>query len=294
MTPKLLLGSAMWAWSVSREQAFSMLDAFYQAGFREVDAAVNYPINKNPADFRAAEAIIIDWIKAHGITDLQVCMKVGSINNMRSPEHNLHSSFLLINLDDYGWRLGSNLDTFMVHWDNRSDPAAINDTIQALLVARERGLRIGLSGILHPELYAPYAPLFDFRIQIKHHLLHSDYPRYAPFHGKPRFIAYGINVGGLKLDPNAYQAQSSLALRGQTMTLPEETSTKIQHILSTVPPLSTLQHLTMLYSLCSPELQGIIIGPASAKQLTQTIGIYHELCSMDYHNLFQAIRADLP
>lgn len=65
----------------------------------KVDAAVNYPINKNPDDFRAAEHILLDWVRTHGIRDLKITMKLGSLNNLRSPEHNLSKSFLLLNLD---------------------------------------------------------------------------------------------------------------------------------------------------------------------------------------------------
>ena len=294
MKPSLLLGSAMWGWSVSREVCFSMLDAFYEAGFREIDAAVNYPINKRPADFRAAENILLDWIKTHGITDLMVCMKIGSVNNLRSPEQNLHSSFLLINLDDYAWRLGTNLDTLMVHWDNRHDPADIADTISALSIAQQRGFRIGLSGIQHPELYAPYDEQFAFRIQIKHNFLQSDYPRYQAFHGQTRFIAYGINAGGIKLDPTAYLPESSLSLRGNAQALPEDIRNNILKIVTIEPRLPTLHHLTMLITLCSPDMAGIIIGPASLSQLQHTLGIYHDICSTDYQGLYQSIRANLP
>jgi aryl-alcohol dehydrogenase-like predicted oxidoreductase len=50
MPVQLLLGTAMWGWTVSRPTCFDLLDTFYAAGFRQVDAAVNYPINKNPDD----------------------------------------------------------------------------------------------------------------------------------------------------------------------------------------------------------------------------------------------------
>jgi len=46
-TVQPLLGTAMWGWTVSRPVCFDLLDTFYAAGFRQIDAAVNYPINKN-------------------------------------------------------------------------------------------------------------------------------------------------------------------------------------------------------------------------------------------------------
>ncbi|MEN0006767.1 MAG: aldo/keto reductase, partial [Bacteroidota bacterium] len=203
--PILILGTAMWGWTTSPQQCFALLDYFYEAGFREIDAATNYPINKNPADFRKSEQILLEWIKANGINDLKVMIKVGSVNNLRTPEHNLQKSFLLVMLDEYRYLFGDNLDTFMIHWDNREDEQAIHASYEALQQAQQLGFRVGLSGIKHPAIHAKVNEQFqlDVRIQFKHNLLYSDYQRYAPFHGKQRFITYGINAGGLKLSPNA-------------------------------------------------------------------------------------------
>ena len=71
----LVLGTAQWGWNVSAREAFGLLDAWLQAGFRAVDCATNYPINRNPADFRAAEKILLEYVRAHGLHDLRVTMK---------------------------------------------------------------------------------------------------------------------------------------------------------------------------------------------------------------------------
>ena len=60
----LILGTAMWGWTTSPAMAMTLLDQFYAAGGRAVDTATNYPINKNPGDFRQAERMLADWIRA--------------------------------------------------------------------------------------------------------------------------------------------------------------------------------------------------------------------------------------
>ena len=84
--PDLILGSAMWGWTLDAPAAFTLLDQFYAAGFRKIDGATNYPLNGVPTDFRGSENILAEWIKAHGVQDLEIIMKVGSISNQYSPE----------------------------------------------------------------------------------------------------------------------------------------------------------------------------------------------------------------
>lgn len=278
---QLLLGTAMWGWTVGRPVCFDLLDTFYAAGLRRIDAAVNYPINKNPEDFRAAEHILLEWIQAHGIRDLKITMKLGSLNNLRSPEHNLSKSFLLLNLDDYRYRLGSNWDTLMIHWDNRDDPVAIAETIEALAIARDAGLQIGLSGIRHPELYAGLNSQagfnFDFHIQIKHNFLHSDHARYRVFHGSRRFSAYGIHAGGLKPDVSAYRSDSSLKARGgDVQTMMPEVEQWRQLIEKQPRPLGFYE-AALMFAAAHPDMEGIVVGPSSQAQLLDTIYTWKNL-----------------
>lgn len=283
----------MWGWTTPRETAFALLDAFYREGLREVDAAVNYPINKIPADFRASENILIDWINAHGVRDLKVTMKVGSLNNLRTPDHNLSKSFLLLNLDDYRYRLGPNLDTFMIHWDNREEEAPIGETLEALAVAREQGLRTGLSGIRRPDMYARLNALpefgFDFRIQIKHNILQSDYARYAPFHGQRRFVAYGIHAGGIKLDPAEYRPDSSLRARGGDPENAPPAIARLREWMASEPDMPGFHRLAMLFAAFSPGMEGILIGPSSVAQLSQSIAVWRSLDQKKDENWFQRL-----
>ncbi len=293
--PDLILGTAMWGWNTSRETAFTILDRWYESGFQGVDAATNYPIDKNPDHFRLAENILLDWIKTHGICDLQVMMKVGSLNNMKTSEHLLTRSFLLIMLDEYLWLFGENLDTFMVHWDNRDQEAEVAETMQALEEARNRGLRLGLSGLKFPELYnrlnSQYG--FDFRIQCKHNVLQSDYPRYAAFHGNRRFIAYGISGGGIKMSKAEYGKGSTYLMRGSNVEVTERITTSFSSVLAKAnssterPVIDGFYQLGFINAWYHPDFQAILVAPSNTAQLNDTLKFYETLLSFDYSDVFQ-------
>lgn len=299
MQPTLLLGTAMWGWTIPETRCFELLNAFYAAGFRQIDTATNYPINKRPEDFRRAETILKSWTDAHGVTDLGIIVKVGSINNLRSPEHNLSKSFLLMNLDDYRAKFGSNLDMLMVHWDNRDDAAAIGQSLEALDEARRQGLKIGLSGIRHPEIYADLNQQFqfDFHIQFKHNLLQSDYERYKNFHGSNRFIAYGINAGGIKLDASAYHADSSLSARGGDITQEPPIAAPLRAIIAEAnatddrPAIESMNHCGMIFAYHSPDVAGILVGPSKVSQLEDTLNFYQHLHQFDFQDVYQKMSA---
>lgn len=302
--PTLMLGTAMWGWTMSKAQCFEVLDTFYQQGLRIVDAATNYPINKQPGDFRLSENILEEWLKVNGVNDLQVIMKIGSLNNMRSPEHNLSYSFMVMCLDEYRFKLGSNLDTIMIHWDNREEATDIRQSFEALQLASEKGLNVGLSGIRYPKIYAQLNQEYglDFSIQIKHNLLHSDYPRYADFHGKPRFITYGINAGGLKLNAGQYQQNSSLKTRGGNVEVMPPIVDQIKEVLKESnasnqgQPISKFNECGMVYAFYSPDIKGILLGSSSKKQLMESIQFYQLLkggaYADFYHKLLQLAASD--
>ena len=148
VTKTLVLGSAQWGWNVSPAEAFRLLDAWLGSGRRDIDCATNYPINRNPADFRASEKILLEYVQAHGLRDLRITMKIGSLDNMRSPEVNLAPSFVLMMGEEYHRLFDTNLHCLMFHWDNRDDEAAIRASLEALaILQKEAGIRPGLSGI---------------------------------------------------------------------------------------------------------------------------------------------------
>ncbi len=289
----------MWGWTTPPPLAFQLLDAWYEAGFREVDSATNYPINKNPEDFRKAEKILLDWIDSNSVNDLKVTVKVGSLNNLRTPEHLLTKSFLLMMRDEYAWLFGSNLDTFMIHWDNRDNPGEIRESLEALDLARQRGLRIGLSGIRHPEIYGELNKDFgfDFRIQLKHNVLQSDYGRYEAFHGSRRFVAYGINAGGLKLGNADYSPQSSLLARGGNPETGQAAVEKIRQIFEEAnrqkgrPALQEFFQAGMIFAFYQPDFEGILVGASSVEQLRVNLDFYRALGEFDFREVAEKMEA---
>lgn len=295
---QLLLGTAQWGWTVSRDEAFRLLDAWIAAGHRAVDAATNYPINKNLADFRAAENILLEYVRAHGLRDLDITMKIGSLDNLRTPEVNLAPSFVRMMAEEYHRLFGDNLRTLMLHWDNREAVADIRATLEALAaVQRDLGLAPGISGIKHPEAYArANADLgLAFAIQLKHNILHSDLPRYAALPGTGhRKYAYGINAGGLKLDA-PYPADSTFLARGGDPATATAVLEKIRILLPTWhtafvrPPVRTMNHLGLIYAGLHPQLDGLVLGFSGTAQLAETLDFWRNLDTFDYADVWAAL-----
>lgn len=292
--PELILGSAMWGWTVNKKTAFQLLDCFYEAGFRYIDAATNYPINKIPEDFRRSEKILMEWINANGIDDLAVWMKIGSLSNMGTADHNLSPAFLLYNWRYYQGFLGENLAALLFHWDNRIEKEQIAQSLTVLQQIKEAGLEIGFSGLANPGVYAELNQHLGlhFLIQIKHNLGYSDYPKYAPLHHSASFFAYGINGGGIKLDPAAYCESSSLRVRGADVEKAIAFSDRFNRQLTDfneshpVQALHKMNEVAMAFALLSQELSGILIGPSRLSQLKESLQFYQEIKKGRYNNVF--------
>lgn len=302
----LLLGAAQWGWTVTEAEAFRLLQAWLDAGFREVDCATNYPINRNPADFRAAEKILLEFVRAHGLHELRVTMKIGSLDNMRSPEANLSPSFIQMMGEEYHRLFGENLRCVMLHWDNREDETAIRASLEALSILRnELGIQPGLSGIKHPEVYARVNEGFGlvFDIQLKHNVFQSDIERYAPFFptNQPinpsihhQFFAYGINAGGVKLEGH-YEPGSAFLARGGQPEKIHATLEKIRALLPRLntafvrPPLKTMNHVGLIYAGLNPQLNGILLGVSSVSQLRETLDFWRNLETFDYSDAYSAL-----
>jgi len=299
-----MLGTAQWGWTVSKNEAFQLLDAWLLAGYKHVDCATNYPINRNPADFRAAEKILHEYTRAHGLHDLQITMKIGSLDNLRSPDVNLAPSFLQMMTEEYLRLFDSNISCVMFHWDNRS---AVNE-IQIGLDALKRlqttyGIRPGLSGIAHPESYAEanIELKLTFDIQLKHNVLHSDLDRYAPLlqtvsEAQPHhFFAYGINAGGIKLEP-PYPTDSTFLARGGQ---PEKVAPLLEKIHGFLPawntafvrpPVKTVNQLGLIFAGFHPKLNGILLGVSSEVQLRETLDFWRNFEVFDYLDVFSALK----
>jgi aryl-alcohol dehydrogenase-like predicted oxidoreductase len=295
--PSLILGTAMWGWNVSAIEAHRVLDTFYEKGFRQIDAATNYPINKVPNDFRRSEQILEDWIRMNGVHDLKIMMKVGSLNNLRSPEHNLSPSFLQLNWLYYLGHFGSNLDAFLIHWDNRDKLSEIEESFAVLQKIHESGLKVGASGIRFPDLYAQANRSLNLplHIQVKHHLLHSDIVRYSALQDHASFYTYGINAGGLKLHTSAYKKASTLQARGGKIDqVPEVMAALKKEIAqfnqqSNAPLIKKMNEVAMSFALLNSEVAGVLIGPSRQEQLLDSLAFYQQLQDYDYAVFYQGL-----
>ncbi|MCE7923252.1 MAG: hypothetical protein DYG98_09350 [Haliscomenobacteraceae bacterium CHB4] len=311
-TRSLILGSAQWGWNVARQEVFRLLDTWLASGRRDVDCATNYPINRNPADFRASEKILLEYVQAHGLRDLRITMKIGSLDNMRSPEVNLSHSFVLMMGEEYHRLFGDNLHCFMFHWDNRDEQADIRASLESLAtLQRDAGIRPGLSGIKFPEVYAAVNKDLglSFDIQLKHNVFQSDIERYEPFllplrpnNQSPiapnqsthhRLFAYGINGGGVKLDEHYTPGSVFLARGGQ----PEKVAAVLERIRSLLPelntafvrpPVKTMNHVGLIYAGLHPDLSGILLGVSSVSQLKETLDFWRNLEPFDFGDVFAA------
>ncbi|MDO8368816.1 MAG: aldo/keto reductase [Saprospiraceae bacterium] len=309
----LMLGTAQWGWTVSRHEAFQLLDTWLGAGFRHIDCATNYPINRNPIDFRAAEKILCEYIHAHGLHDFRITMKIGSLDNMRSPEVNLAPSFVQMMTEEYRRLLGANLACAMFHWDNRSQIEEIRGSLEALdRLQQDYGIRPGLSGIAHPEVYAKANTDLglSFEIQLKHNVLQSDLERYAPLSATAAgdgghhsitpslhhsIFAYGINAGGVKLEA-PYPSDSTFLARGGQ---PEKVAPLLGKINALLPdwntafvrpPVKTMNHIGLIFAGLHPDLSGILLGVSSVIQLRETLDFWRNFEVFEYSDVFSSLK----
>ena len=295
----LILGTAQWGWGTSQEAAFQLLETWLKAGLKEIDAATNYPINRNPADFRASENILKAFIDAHGLkNELAITMKVGSMDNMRGPDINLSPSFILMMAEEYSRLFGANLSGIMLHWDNRDDAAAIGDTLKALFSLQKSGFTAGLSGIKHPEIYAAANEKYhlSFDIEVKHNVFVSDLSRYRPLTNdntiRHRLLAYGINAGGVKLS-GQYTDNSTFSLRGGNHETYAARIAEIEAALpkfntATVrPPVITMNQLGLLYALVNPAIDGVLIGAKTPAQIAEATEIRENVQMFDYQDILK-------
>jgi aryl-alcohol dehydrogenase-like predicted oxidoreductase len=299
-TPKtrhLIMGTAQWGWNINQRQAFETLDAWLKAGHRDIDCATNYPINRQPADFRAAERILLEYIRAHGLkNDIRVTMKIGSLNNMRTPDGNLSPSFILMMGEEYARLFGESLHGIMLHWDNRSDADAISTSIEALQSLKKNiGIQPGLSGIAHPEVYAQILNrnTDEYDIQLKNNVIQSDMVRYAPLkHSKHRFWAYGINAGGLKLD-GQYGQESTFAARGGQPDYGAAVVQKIQEKLpvwnsqSRRPPIQNMNQIGLIFNALHPDIHGVLLSFSNTDQMQETLDWMVQLEKSNYQDVFE-------
>lgn len=278
---ELILGTAMWGWSIPKETAFSILDAFYESGHRHIDTATNYPINKDPDYFRFSESLLAEWIRRRQPEPLKIIVKIGSLSNDGTARNDLSPAFIEDSEVHYRKMFGPHLDALCLHWDNRDNPVEIAASLGALAkTTHARGLWV--SGIKVPSAYANALSKLERRlnIQVKSNLFYSDIPRHQPLQSQADFFVYGINGGGIGIT-GKYTPRSSVQLRGVD---PSKYSERIDILRGLITQsedlgfkLDTFNELALLNAFETPGVRGVIIGPSSAEQLMQTLEFSNRL-----------------
>jgi aryl-alcohol dehydrogenase-like predicted oxidoreductase len=280
----LVLGTALWAWGIDRKTAFCLLDNFTNFGGKIIDTAANYPINKNPNDFGVAVKWISEWISINPGKQLYILIKVGATDNLGSSNINLLEKNIIDSVTHYKNLLGDSLQAISIHWDNRGDNDIdlIKQTVLTMATLSESELSIGFSGVQRPDLYLKTAPQLADKwwIQVKENITTNTarlfYQKYFP---NAHYLAYGINMGGLK--DTTPTKKSSMALRGINYShrLAEKLSKFLHSHHGLKPAPKNLNELALALSYINPYLSGIIIGPRNLQQLNNTMEFWNQLDS---------------
>lgn len=285
LSKKIILGTALWGWGITRTEAFSLLEKFFESGGVIVDTATNYPINKRKDDFGLAVKWLSEWTQFHSNEKYSLIVKLGSKNNMGGSEIDLRPKNIIETTKRLKDTFGQSLSCISIHWDNRSgetqDQIAISQTVEVMGKLRETGLDIGLSGIKDPKSYYLSNSLLldDWIIQVKENFLtNKSRVQYQSYFPNARFLAYGINMGGIKLEGYNNNA-SSINLRG--INVDPYVVEKIRILLESVRrivscPINIYQ-LSLAFAHCNDYLSGVIIGPRNIKQLEETLIFWADL-----------------
>jgi len=277
---QLLLGTSLWGWSIQKDVCFKLLDLFYSEGFRMIDTANNYPLNGKSEDYRLAENIIAEWISVHGVNDLSIIYKVGSLSNMRDTTINLSATFLQREYSRIFKKFGQNIGTVMIHWDNRFDLNEITDSIKCLCSLPVES--IGLSGITNPDLHSQAFSNLNYKgdvfIQAKYNFKTHDLSTYQPLSNlNTKMIAYGISVSGLKLKKSHYNKTSYVRLaRSESYheeNLTKELSDILNKIINSHHQINSIYDVGLLFSEASNELWGYIVAPSKIDHLLSIINL---------------------
>lgn len=280
----LILGTALWGWGITRNEAYRLLEKHLERGGITIDTATNYPINKCANDFGLATKWLADWKTSHPHTNLSLIIKIGAQNNMGQPETNLSPSNILDTTSRLRDTFGNTLSCVSIHWDNRGDDetdrSSIDQTVEAMFRIRETGLDIGLSGINHPEFYLKSNTSLsdDWLIQVKENLLTNaarlSYEKHFP---NAKYYAYGINMGGVKSEPLADDSSINLrCIKTETLNTQRIKSlVELDHGINPHP--ATLSDLSLAFAYFNPSLNGVIIGPRNEKQLDDTLDFWNRL-----------------
>lgn len=279
-----MLGTALWGWGVERKDAYELLELFFENGGTLVDTAINYPISGRKEDFGEAIKWLADWKALHPQFKFSLIVKIGAMDNIGSSDVDLSFENIINTTSSLRDVFGDSLACISIHWDNRGGDAGdaylISQTVSAMSKIEISNLTIGISGIKFPELYYRANPALSEKwvIQVKENFVTSSareaYQIYFP-HAK--YLAYGINLGGLKIESS--KKDSSIELRKISVPVPlvKKLSEFINTDNSFQPSPTNFNELALAVSHANPWIAGVIIGPRNAKQLMDTLNYWGKL-----------------
>ncbi|MEM8541567.1 MAG: hypothetical protein AAGF25_11500, partial [Pseudomonadota bacterium] len=209
---------------------------------------------------------------------LRVMCKIGALDNSGGSENMLDGSAVTLAHELAIQKYDSALGGICIHWDNRDNSKAIAETIGRMQDLDDGELRIGLSGIRNPKCYVTAAPDLNERwwIQVKDNIQTREaYDSYATHLANAHYIAYGINMGGVK-SSQTKTYDSSLSLRGLSEP---NIAAKLRSRLANLDRAGEvfprdLADLALIRVLCSPRLNGCIVGPRNPDQLKASLACW--------------------
>ncbi len=151
----VLIGTAAWGQKVGKAQALSILECFYERGFKWVDTSTNYPIDRISEHFGQT----LDWLLEFGSTlpDLRILVKAGAATNQGDSNCILNVSYLESMFGMLLGRFQNMLGGLAIHWDDGGQTFDRRATIDFLANLSSEGFAVGLSGISNLGQYASFA-----------------------------------------------------------------------------------------------------------------------------------------
>jgi len=280
----ILLGTALWGWSINQHTAFDLLENFLDKGGNFIDVATNYPINKSKEDYGLAIKWLSKWKKFNQSHKFSLLIKIGSVDNLGNFDVDLSPKNIIDTTNRLKDTFEDSLSCISVHWDERgnniSDDKLIHETVKTFSIIRDSGLAIGLSGVKFPGAYYKADPTLSdhWLIQVKENFITTKSRNsYEVFFPSAKYLAYGINLGGVKLEP--LEGNSSIKLRGleHSNSIIDELLDFIKSNYDTMPNSKLFNELALTAAYFNPYLSGVIVAPSNLGQLQNTLAYWQHL-----------------
>jgi aryl-alcohol dehydrogenase-like predicted oxidoreductase len=149
----LMLGTNVFGWNVDERTAFSILDAFVDAGFNGIDSADTYSRWVPGHTGGESESIIGRWLKQSGKRDkVVVATKVGED---MGEGRNLRKDYILRECEASLRRLNTDcIDLYQTHFDDEVTPPEETMAAYAELIAQGKIRAAGASNVSPKRLVA--------------------------------------------------------------------------------------------------------------------------------------------